>query len=249
MAGVKNYILYTYEGWLVCSGVLFTAASSIVARGDKSKIQELEILVNSKSDEIEYLTELKVHAEGRLSLTSIDVFEVFSLLLKAYSAEFNLGLEDRISLYKVSEDHFFILGRFSENQSYRKVGRKYYDRQQGILEKAFQRAYVQEDLPVSYGDAAQKRKRYADEQLRKFRIPVQITNKFNMKSRSYRALAIKAGNMEFPVAIICVESTARGTLGVVTRENLQLRANQVTVLISALEHHIPSMDNAMSRGL
>ena len=247
--GVFEFMFYRIEGWMISVGILASSFSAYIGYKDKDEIEKLSRELEIKSEEISQLNEFNTEITSDLSLKTVNTFEVFSLILKTLAAELGLKEEDRISIYKVSEDHFFLIGRYSTNQSYRRIGRNYYPRQEGILEKAFERSWFQADLGVSYADNNARRKKYADEQLRKFRIPVQTANRFNMKSRCYRALSIKDGGLGEPDAIVCIESTGIKSLNHLNREMMEARFSPFAIFLLALEHHVPSMDNAMRQGL
>lgn len=247
--GAVAFLFTTYEGLMVTFGGLFTSISIMVSYSDKLKIDRLETDNQQKSDEIFALQSLNLTNTETLDKRSIDTFQVFSLYLKHTASELRLGVEDRISIYKVSEEYFFLFGRFSKNHSYTKIGRRYYQREQGVIEDAFEKNWAQSEMQCSYEKNVARKRKYADEHLRRFRIPSQVSNNFNMKSRSYRALAVKGEGLGRPVAIVCVESTVRGNLNHITREVLVARLPMLASLLEALEHHIPSMDNAMSEGL
>ena len=69
-----------------------------------------------------------------------------------------------------------------------------------------------------------------------------------MKSRSYKALALKDANGA-TLGIVCLESTDLKGLGEITREEMQQSFTHFIILLEALEHHIASLDNAISEGL
>jgi hypothetical protein len=198
--GVESFLLKTPEGLMVSLGALFTSVSIFVSYTDKIEIDKLRLAVSDKEDQIESLTFLNTEVADILDKRSIDSFEMLSLYLKHVASELRLGIEERISIYKVSDDYFFLVERFSENHSYSKVGRSYYQRQQGIIESACERNWAQVEMQCAYDTNASRRKKYADEHLRRFRIPAQVVNNFKIKSRSYRALAIRGAGARLPAS-------------------------------------------------
>lgn len=249
LEGFRIFLLSTYEGWMILLGAALSISGTAISYKDKNEIDRLNGELTEYQGSIAVLQAIKGTMENEINASTIDVFKVFSLLLKQIACDCQLSVNERVSIYKVSETKFFIAGRYSENAAFNKVRRKYYERGHGLIEEAWKRGWAELEIRSSNNGNANNRKRYAEEHNGKTGIPAGIVKEFNMRSRSYKALSIKDHDLGSPIAIVCIESTERSGLAKLDRADLEARFNHLAILVEALEHHVASLDNAMSEGL
>lgn len=244
-SGLFAFLSRTVEGWMIIVGLVLSAVGSLISYLDKQQIGLLQGNVTSLQNDIEVIKSVNDSLTKELSQASLDPTKLFKLLLMDLSNDMGLGTAHRLSLYKVTSGKFFIIGRYSDNPNFCEVRRKYYDRARGAIDLAWENGWA--ECSVNANPMA-KRRKYVSEQCAKYQLKQQVVEGFVMKSRCYKALALK-NSTGATLAIICAESTDRLGLASVTREDMQQRCTHLPILLEALEHHVTSLDNAMNEGL
>lgn len=178
-----------------------------------------------------------------------DLFDVWHMQLALWSRELEFGGEERISLYKHSENRFIMLGRYSENGRYALKGRGVYPEDEGCIGEAWRspNGYAGLDgLPDSEADP----EGYLDDQQGRGKMPRGTMGLLRMKPRSIAAFSIMDETGTRRSAIIVFESTNPNKfsslgLGDFLRAG---KARQVTLLMAAMKNQEPSLEYATQEG-
>lgn len=246
--GLKVFLFFTIEGLMICLGVIFTVIGSFATYQQQEAIESLQSDLCASRLAFDELGNVHQLVNAELTASTVDVFKVFSLILRHAALDLDFGNNERISLYRASDDKFFIIGRYSGNAKYNITRRKYHPRGSGVLEKAWSDGWAEFENRFSPNGNTTARKKYNDEHFNKCKVPVKVVSDINMKSRSYRALSIKGSDIGPPLAVVCLESLDWKRLDAIDRQSVQRRFDQLAILLEALEHHVASLDNAMSEG-
>jgi hypothetical protein len=249
MPGLRVFLFTTTEGWMIVAGLIFSAAGSLISFKEREEVENLKSLLTESRQEHHDLRGLYEELGKEVSNRAINTSQVFSLMLRELVSDLGFGVNHRISLYKVGQGKFFILGRYAENSDYNEVHRQYYDRGQGILEQAWRNGWAEAEIRFNPEGGTKQLKKYCEFQQLRFGVPPKVAVGFRMKSRTYKSLALRDPKLGHPVAIVCLESTDKDGLNHVGREEVQGRFGQLIILMEALEHHIASLDNALNEGL
>lgn len=127
-------------------------------------------------------------------------------MIKIFYKHFNLGNEDRITVYRVQDNEWFYnVGRFSENPFFRKGGREKYPIDEGFIGACWANGeYRITNLPNFDKDP----ERYFNEVVKRVKIDIEVLKNLTMKSRSYYCKRLKF-NGEEPIAVVVIESRKR----------------------------------------
>lgn len=114
------------------------------------------------------------------------------------------GDTERVSVYRHRGGNAFqIMGRHSEDPTFKQKGRPVYPANQGVLGEAWRHRIATAELPDPHGDPEE----YYQILQSDWSIPKQVAEKFTMKSRSLVACARYEPKGIDPVAVVVVEST------------------------------------------
>lgn len=233
------YFFFTVEGWLSIFGLAFSGLGSAANRSTAKELDSVKLQL----DKLNTLNSDFVRAANAMV---VDARSFYNLFLKEIFKELNLDAKHRISLYVKQGDKYFIVGRFSLNADFNSTHRLYYDSGQGIIHDAWVQGQSEFDV---YCNPVSNVKGYCDEVHSKYRIPVEVVNGFNMKSRGGRALAIRHSRTNLPIATLCVEGLERLAALGVSFNDLNRYTDLLRVTIEALESHISRLNSAMQEGL
>lgn len=144
--------------------------------------------------------------EQILEQSSQDYFDLLREQLSILANDvFEFSDRERISVYKHDGVSFVMLGRYSKNPKYNKKGRAIYPDNEGCIAKAWNEGLaVIENLPDPSIDLST----YSRDQKQDWRLPIQVSKAFNMKSRSYVALALDDLVERKRIAVAVFESIA-----------------------------------------
>jgi hypothetical protein len=142
--------------------------------------------------------------EQLLGRTHGDYFALFQDQLSILANDvFTLTDRERISVYKHDGTAFVMLGRYSKNPVYNKKGRVIYPDNEGCIAEAWKDGEsVIRDLPDPNSDFDT----YATAHKTGWNINKQVAKAFQMKSRSYVALAVE-DRLQKRIAVVVFEST------------------------------------------
>ncbi|EKB60889.1 hypothetical protein [Bergeyella zoohelcum] len=183
-------------GFIVnCFIILFSLAFSIMSVSNIKEVNELEKKNDNKSIKIKDL-------ETNLNEVVKETNELFNSYLKLLVKNLNFTSRERISVYKEYNDRFKLIGRTSDNPRLKKKGRNTYPIDEGFIALAWEDGeYFIDDLPCpdSNFDFYYERINSIN------KIPKEVVQAMNMKSRTFFAYRIK-GNDNEPKAVLVFES-------------------------------------------
>ena len=156
----------------------------------KGKIESLE---NDCGDAKEYSEGLGLYLES-----------LPPAFLKNVSLFLGLKNCDRISLYVLNGEEFRIIGRYSENPKFKRIGRKYYPSDCGYIAMCFNNNngnpyFVKDGLPSSLD-------KYVARVSKETGMSADVIKALSMKSRSYFTRVITDGQ-DMNVGVLVIEST------------------------------------------
>lgn len=175
----------------------------------------------------------------------LETYSIFSGYLKCISDSFALSPKERVSIYKLNEDLFICVGRYSESEEYSRKSQKPYPKSKGCIGKAWDLgAHEVTNCPEYDTDKKKWIKfhksnyRYSDADLKGIR----------MKSASFLGIRLKdvSGST---TAVIVFESIIAGTGLKQFKSGFNDNfAASLVHLLQALEEHIPLPESAKKEG-
>ena len=184
---IKNLIDSHKILWIVLSG-FFVWAWIQTNKNFKSK--------NDFEEQIQSLSE-----QSNVLKSNFDAIP--ENMIKNLFKYFQLGNNDRITVYRVKDSEWFIpVGRFSDNPNFKKNGRTKYPINEGYIGKCWSNEEVIErNLPnFNKGHA-----RYLEQVSRRSNVNEETLKNLEMKSRSFYCRRL-AFNGEEALAVIVIES-------------------------------------------
>lgn len=214
----------------VLLGTLLSLASKYELRGKKIRKQDLHAL----QQQVQSL-------EAQLAEISDDHYDMVCRYLSSLSPHLGLRHTERISLYKYSNGKFILIGRSSPNPEYDKRGQTNYSAMQGCIREAWKHGeFTILNLPNPQTDL----EKYSQELYEKYGIPVEISQSFRMKSRSYYGLAIhdntRMGKLRRAVVIVESRKAYRSVCGCRQMQET-LKKEELTIACFVQSHRDPSM--------
>lgn len=185
-----------YLIWLFCAFLLLACIGVFInvrRRSTQKDVEELEKENRAFRSVIE---------DGKRNY-----FDIWDDKARTISQSLQLDIRARLSIYKFinEEKCFWLLGRYSENASFRERGRATYPSDQGVVGMAWEIGeYYFGKLPSFESNS----ELYFTESEKKFKLPRKTLETMNMKSRAIYAKHIKDTN-GVPVAVIVIESMKR----------------------------------------
>ncbi len=176
----------------VISAILF----GIFSISNSSNIKDLEEDNKDKGNKIQDL-------ENALNDSIKEMNELFNSYLTLMIKNLNFGHTERISVYKVYENKFVMIGRASDNPNLQQIGRSSYPIDEGFIGKGWAEGeYFINDLPdpnLRNGDTYYKKVNEV------CTIEKEVLNNIKMKSRTFFIYRIK-GYDNLPKAVLVIES-------------------------------------------
>ncbi|UDK97156.1 hypothetical protein EYB33_12975 [Lysinibacillus sphaericus] len=156
-------------------------------------------------------------------------------MVKIFYKHFNLGNEDRVTVYRVKDNEFFIpVGRFSDNPSYKKSGRSEYPLDSGFIGKCWTDGEFKiQNLP-NYNRNQEK---YIEQVKKKCDIDENLLKGLNMKSRSFYCKRLTFNGDE-PIAVVVIESF-NTSLPDTTEYNQFLEGPFGKSLVESIKNNLP----------
>lgn len=244
-SGLLIFLFGSYEGWMICGGLILSAISALSIFDDKDKIDALQADLQYREQSEADLLSTHEMLSDKLSKLRIDTFQLISILLGDIYKSLGLGINERISVYKVDADRFSMIGRHSDHVTFASPRRKLYHKGQGIVHKAWE---IEWSEAVIHSDPIGNLDGYCEELSRKHGMSTAVSRRMRMKSRAYKALAL-TGSRSGRIAVVVVESIDRRALDHVQREDLENWVRPLIVMIEALENHFSRLDDAIAEGL
>ncbi|WP_298981492.1 hypothetical protein [uncultured Roseibium sp.] len=204
LAGIAILDIFNHEiVWLFIVLCLFWAAAIIFTVRRKRSSNEL---LDQCGDLSEQVTTLKqAIGEGNRNF-----FDVWNDRARSLFQDCALSKYDRLSIYKhdTDLDKFRLLGRYAENNSYRKRGRNLYPMDEGVIGHAWQHGeHFEKALP--HPDRSWDR--YVEINQKKYGISPETCQSFNMKSACLWGISL-SNEKDVPFALVVIESTKRENL-------------------------------------
>lgn len=143
-------------------------------------------------------------SEKKIKNSQTEFYKLCSDIIKSYFHEFfeNSNGSGRISIYKFEENHFTLLGRYSNNPLYNTQGRGTYDHNEGFIALGWQQdSFEIYGLPKYTSKGAEWKKAIRQ----KCNISDRTLNKIKMKSSSFYIKRIKNEDSRNPLGIIVIE--------------------------------------------
>ncbi len=144
-----------------------------------------------------------IDLESALNDSIKEMNELFNSYLTLMVKNLNFGHSERISVYKVFEDKFVLIGRASDNPNLKKIGRSSYPIDEGFIGKGWAEGeYFIDNLPdpsFRNGDS------YFNQVNSVCKIKRQVVDEIRMKSRTYFIYRIKGYDNQ-PKAVLVIES-------------------------------------------
>lgn len=226
LPSISEYIVKHFFSVIFIIVLVFIINESIeVIAGLKSK--ETIMNLKNKNEELEkkYLA-IERYSES-IGLYLEDIPKEF---LRNVSKFLDLKNSERISLYVLAEDKFFIIGRYSENPTYDRRGRESYPVKYGYIAKCLRNDngknyFIKIGLPKNkkaYFETVSKETGMSEEEIRSL----------SMRSKSYFTRVIKDEKNK-NVGILVVESTkSKFTM---SSEEMDSKLNELSV------HHMSTL--------
>ena len=140
--------------------------------------------------------------ESSLNNVVNDTNDLFKSYLRLLIRNLNFSHTERISMYKIYNNRFKLIGRTSENPRLEEEGRKDYPIDEGIIGKGWaERDFFIDDLP----DPCNNIKTYYNRINNISKIPREVVDNIKMKSRTYFVYRIN-GYDSSPKAVLVFES-------------------------------------------
>jgi hypothetical protein len=188
--GEINFPIGNVLYWICCIlCIIFCVISFLYGK----EIDKLEKENANKSQKIRDL-------ESSLNNVVNDTNDLFKSYLRLLIRNLNFSHTERISMYKVYNDKFKLIGRTSENPTLEEEGRKDYPIDEGFIGKGWaERDFFIDDLPDP------SNKSYYNRINTISKIPRQVVDNIKMKSRTYFVYRIN-GYDSSPKAVLVFES-------------------------------------------
>jgi hypothetical protein len=184
-------------GWILFIIVILLTIFQIAKQIKESKT--IDKLEKERKDEIEFLQSIKDNLDvkiqklenqlSKINNNSIDIVEIHL----AYLAEkMKLSSNERITLYKLIDDQFYVLGRYSSNPELKKRSRTSY-KKEGLIFKAWQEIKFFKNSGIPIADSRRTKFRNNYYKIINDIAPIEEETVWNikMKSRSFYIKSFK----------------------------------------------------------
>ncbi len=232
-------MLLSYEGWLI---TLFFLTVFCAVWGGVGSQATVRLVTRKHRDVIAENDQLKEESNSK----SIDCYKVFSNYLYSYVQRFELGAEERISLYKIDMDMFSCVGRYSENELFKSKPSRLYPKDQGCIAKAWETGKFQD---TNAPDPEMDLNAWKQYNMEKFNFTEEQINQIRMRSVAFYGLRLQNAQ-NATVAVLIFESLKANGLpfGKIQRFFKNHEVTNLVNLVESLEHHMPSLEDARSEG-
>lgn len=232
-------MIFGYDGWLITLFVLTVFCAIWGGLGSQVTVR----LVNRKHREvIAENDQLKEETNSK----SINCYKVFSNYLYSYAQRFELGPNERVSLYKLDMNMFTCIGRYSENELFKSKPSRLYPKDQGCIAKAWETGRFED---ASAPDPEINLNSWKQHNIDKFNFTKDQISKIRMRSRAFYGLRLQ-NSQNATVAVLVFESLKVDGLpfGKIHRFFKDHEIKNLVNLVESLEHHMPSLEDARSEG-
>lgn len=191
--GLTDFPIGKIIYYLTVIGTLIFGLFSI---NNSNDITKLEANNSEKSNKI-------IDLENALNDSVKEMNDLFNSYLMLLVKNLNFSHSERISVYKVFEERFILIGRSSNNPNLQRSGRSNYPRDEGFIGKGWAEGeYFINDLP---DPAFRNGDTYYNQINSICKIDRGVIKKMNMLSRTYFVYRINGYDSQ-PKAILVIES-------------------------------------------
>ena len=188
--------------------------------------------IKALNNDIEILKKECDKAESRTEEVGLYLESLPPAFLKNVSTFLEMKNHDRISLYVLNGEEFRIIGRYSENPYYKRIGRKKYPSDCGYIAKCLNNNngnpyFVRVGLPKNLD-------KYAERVSKETGMSVDVIKNLSMKSRSYFTRVIKDSS-DMNVGILVIESTKENFSISIDEMNNKLEELSIPYMSSLLD--------------
>lgn len=232
-------MLFSYESWLI---TLFCITVFCAVWGSAGSQVAVRLVTRKHKEVVSENDQLKEESNSK----NINCYRIFSNYLYSYVQLFELGAEERVSLYKLDMEMFSCIGRYSENELFKSKPSRLYPKDQGCIAKAWEIGKVQDTSAPDPDDDLGKWKQH---NIDKFNFTAEQIENIRMRSRAFYGLRLQNSENE-TVAVLVFESLKVNGLpfGRIERYLKAYEIKKLVNLIESLEQHIPSLEDARSEG-
>ena len=255
---VTSYKIHTkFIGWILFGVVIILTIVQIVKQIKETKT--IEKIEKEKTEEIISLRgeknelDIKIqNLENQISKININSIEIVDIHLAYLFEKMKLGNDERISLYKLINEEFYVLGRFSSNPELRKRSRQSY-KKEGLIFKAWQSGnyFKNSGIPIPNTSTRSKfRRGYYNVINDVAPIDEETVWSIKMKSRSFYIKSFKdLMNLE-QTSIIVIESKNERAF---EETDIDLVLNQdeekrLVAFVEKINWDFPNINNASEKG-
>ena len=232
-------MLMSYDGWLT---TLFYITVFCAVWGGLGSHVTVRFVTRKYKQAVSENDQLKDESNSK----SINCYRLFSNYLYSYVQKFGLGVEERVSLYKLDMEMFSCIGRYSENELFKSKPSRLYTKDQGCIAKAWEVGKIQDTSAPDPDDDLDKWKQH---NIDKFKFTAEQIENIRMRSRAFYGLSLQNSENETVAVIICESLKVNGLpFGKIERYFKEHEIKNLVNLIESLEQHIPSLEDAKSEG-
>ena len=243
-------------GWILFVIVILLTVFQIAKQIEESKT--IEKLEKERNEKIESLQgdknnlDVKIQKlENQLSKINNNSIDIVEIHLAYLAEKMKLGSNERITLYKLISDQFYVLGRYSSNPELKKRSRSNYEKE-GLIFKAWQeiKFFKNSGIPVADNRRTKFKKNYY--KIINYIAPIDEETVWNMKMKS-RSFYIKSFkdlmNLE-QTSIIVIESKNDNAF---EEAHIDLALNQdeekrLVAFVEKIDWDFPNINNALEIG-
>jgi hypothetical protein len=232
-------MLWSYDGWLIA---LFAVTVICAIWGGLGSQAVVRLVTRKHKDVVDENDQLKEESNSK----SINCYKLFSNYLYSYAKRFDLGSDERVSLYKLDMDMFSCIGRYSENEVYKSKPSRLYPKDQGCIAKAWETGSFQDaNIPDPQVDL----NAWKAYNIEKFNFTDEQLDNIRMRSRAFYGIRLQNAQ-NVTVAVLVFESLKANGLhfGRIQRFFKNHEVRNIVNLIESLENHMPSLEEARSEG-
>lgn len=232
----------------IAFGILFIGAIYNIffyfKQSSKSKsIQDL------KNDSDQYQTKIQI-LENQIQKIHRNYSDIFNEHLAYLFIKLNLKDSERINMYKYDNEKFYLIGRYSTNPTLKKVRRRSYKANQGLISKAWKESdyFLNSGVP-DYGKKARERKRSHDFFNKISPIDKAIFEAITMKSKSFYLKSLMDSKNINKTSIIVIESeNTKAFIKSEIDKIIQEEEAKLNSFVDKIEWNFPKVDNAQNTG-
>ncbi len=232
-------MLWNPDGWLFA---LFVVTIFCAIWGGLGSQLTVSLVTKKYKNVLDENDQLRDEANSK----NIDCYKLFSNYLYSYFKRFSLSCDERVSLYKLDMDMFSCIGRYSDNEVYKSKPNRFYPKNQGCIEKAWEIGSVQDtDAP----DPIENLENWKLYHINKYNFTRDQIDRIRMRSRAFYGIGLKDAQ-NVTVAVLLFESLKVNGIPFSKIEKYfkTHERNNIVNLIESLRNHIPSLEEARSEG-